>query len=100
MVIDWENVGSGSPAADVARSIYLIRDAAMAGVPAPLAIAIGAIRAIVARAYLAGYRSVQALDTAEIDAWRLPILATRLAEGIDEERAMLTREIDASLGKS
>lgn len=97
IVIDWENVRSGSPAADVARSIYLIRDAAMAGLPAPVAMIVGALRAVVARAYLAGYSSVGALDMAAVDAWRLAILATRLAEGIAAERAALTAEIERSL---
>jgi len=97
IVIDWENVRSGSPAADVARSIYLIRDAAMAGLPAPIAMAVGALRAVVARAYLGGYRSVGGLDMAEVDAWRLPILASRMAEGIAEERMTLTAEIERSL---
>lgn len=98
-VIDWENVRSGSPAADVARSIFLIRDAAMLErLPGPIAAIAGTVRGVFLRSYLAGYRSVQRLDPAEIDAWRLPILAARLAEGIVEERTILLDEIERAVG--
>lgn len=94
VVIDWENVRAGSPAADVARTIFLNRDSAMLDdVPAPLAAAARLVRSIFCRAYLDGYRAVRPLDAAEVAAWRLPILAARLAEGIEAERPMLTREL-------
>jgi Ser/Thr protein kinase RdoA (MazF antagonist) len=95
VVIDWENVRAGNPAADVARSVFLLGDSAMPdSLPGPMATLAGAIRRAVTRAYLAGYRSVRPLDSAELTAWRLPILAARLAEGIAEERLPLTAAVE------
>jgi len=95
VVIDWENVRAGSPVADVARTMFLLGDSVMPdSLPGPMATLAGAIRRAVTRAYLAGYRSVRPLDSAELTAWRLPIVAARLAEGIAEERLPLTAAIE------
>jgi Ser/Thr protein kinase RdoA (MazF antagonist) len=100
-VIDWENVRSGNPAADVARSIFLIRDAAsLDELPAAIAAVAAIVRRAFLRGYLAGYRAVRPLDAREVEEWRLPILAARLAEGIVEEQPMVSREIDAALRTS
>ena len=97
VIIDWENATSGNPAADVARSLFLVAEASTSrddGVLAPIA---PSIRGRFARTYLAAYRRERALDVVEVAAWRLPIMAARLAEAIVEEREGLLREIDAEL---
>ena len=98
IVIDWDNARTGSPAADVARSIYLLRDAAMLDAsPSVTGRAVQWIRGRFCRVYLAAYDARRRLDRAEVAAWRLPVLVARLAEGIEAERtailAAVTREM-------
>lgn len=97
-VIDWLTAGSGPPAADVARTLFLIRD----GRSPPAASAlrrrlIGLLRDRFSTGYLAGYRRRRALDLEEVAAWRLPILVARLDEGIEDERAHVRALIDDEL---
>jgi len=47
--------------------------------------------------YLTAYRRHRPVDIEELEAWRLPILAARLAEGIEAENDMLLTRIDADL---
>ena len=98
VVIDWGNAQRGNPIADVARSIYLMRDTPMHE-PRILRPFVRALRRWFVAGYLARYRELRALDATELRAWRLPILAARMAEGIDDERATLhaaiTRELAA-----
>lgn len=90
VVIDWENARSGNPAGDVARSLYLFRDSPLGDPSNAIArVALGFLRRRFARLYLARYRELRPLDDGELRAWRLPILAARMAEGIDEERSFL-----------
>jgi aminoglycoside phosphotransferase (APT) family kinase protein len=95
VIIDWENATAGNPAADMARALYLTRDAPLLGTPSrALNVAISwARRRFIAR-YLARYGQLRAIDAAEVAAWRLPILAARVAEGIALERPLLRELID------
>jgi len=100
VVIDWLTARCGSPAGDVARSVFLMRDAAMIDSTPRLArIAIQAVRGRFCRVYLATYRSLRAIDPEEIRAWRLPTLAARLAEGITAERPALVAEIEREVAR-
>lgn len=92
VIIDWGNTRRGSPAADVARSVYLMRETPMHE-PRILRPVVAALRGSFVAAYLARYRELRPLDQAEVRAWRLPVLAARMAEGIDEERARLRAAI-------
>jgi Ser/Thr protein kinase RdoA (MazF antagonist) len=92
VVIDWGNACRGNPVADVARSMYLMRDTPMRE-PGFLTPFVKALRGWFVTAYLAGYREIRPLDAAELLAWRLPILVARLAEGINEERDRLRSAI-------
>ncbi len=95
VVIDWDNASCGSPAADVARSVFLIRDASMLNsVRGAERLLVEAVRGRFRRVYLATYERLRPLDRGELRAWRLPILAGRLAEGIEPEREALRREIE------
>ncbi|HEY2916634.1 MAG TPA: phosphotransferase [Candidatus Limnocylindrales bacterium] len=100
-VIDWDNARRGSPEADVARSLYLLIDTPMGlpGHPVLARIARFARQRFAARA-LVSYRSRRPLDLALVAAWRLPILAARLAEGIELERAYLVGEIEAAVASA
>jgi aminoglycoside phosphotransferase (APT) family kinase protein len=98
VVIDWMTATSGSPAGDVARSLFLLRESA---VPVHMPRIQRALTALVRRrfcgVYLGRYRRLRAIDQREVMAWRLPILAARLAEGIEAERVRLQGEIRREL---
>ena len=88
----------GNPAGDVARTVLLLRDS---GVPSHMPAAertlVALLRKRLSSVYLQRYRRLRALDLRELAAWRLPILAARLAEEIEAERpalqAMIRREL-------
>ncbi len=91
VVIDWMTATCGSPAADVARTLFLVRDS---GVPSYLSPAqrllVTLARRRFASVYLRQYVDRRRLDPDELRAWRLPVVAARLSEGIDEETPRLT----------
>ncbi|MDQ3706529.1 MAG: phosphotransferase [Chloroflexota bacterium] len=87
--IDWENASLGSPAADVARSALLLETAHfyLAGAPEYTALVEGINR--FRQLYLQAYCSLTGADPDLIDAWRVPMSAHRLHEGIAQEEAYL-----------
>lgn len=98
-VIDWLTAGSGPPAADVARTLFLVRDGRIPPEASPLRRRlIGLLRHRFSDGYLAGYRRRRSLDPDEVAAWRLPILVARLDEGIEDERAHVRALIEGELG--
>jgi aminoglycoside phosphotransferase (APT) family kinase protein len=92
LVIDWDAIYSGPAAFEVARTLFLLEEAAYVE-----GAAIAAIRRRAAAAFLDGYVALRPIDPAEVRAWRLPVLAARLAEGIVEERAYLLAQIEQAL---
>jgi aminoglycoside phosphotransferase (APT) family kinase protein len=87
VVIDWVTATCGDPAGDVARTLFLLRLARTpADVPRATRGLIALARRRFAGAYLRRYQRLRHLDDRDVAAWRLPILAARLGEGIDEER--------------
>ncbi len=93
VVIDWVTATRGDPAADVARTVFLLRDSAgLDEVPAATRSAIASARHRFTEAYLDAYR-----PPLSVAAWRLPILAARLAERIEAERPMLLAGIAMEL---
>jgi aminoglycoside phosphotransferase (APT) family kinase protein len=98
VVIDWLTAASGPPAADVARTLFLLRDAALDGVAGPLErVAIGLVRRRFARRYLDRYRELTGLREVEVQEWRLPILVARVAEGVPSEAQALRDAVTAEL---
>jgi aminoglycoside phosphotransferase (APT) family kinase protein len=86
VIIDWTNATRGSPEADFARTMMMLR----LGEPppgAPLLIRVGAgfARSFMIRAYEATYRKAFTVDEPLYNAWRLPVAVARIAEGIPEE---------------
>ena len=97
-IIDWLTAASGPAAADVARTLLLLRDTPLPRGMAPARRAtVTMLRYVFARTYLAAYRRARPVDPHELTRWRLPILVARLDEGIAEERVLLTRLIAAEL---
>ncbi|MBC8076170.1 MAG: aminoglycoside phosphotransferase family protein, partial [Chloroflexales bacterium] len=91
VVIDWENATSGDPAADVARTLLLLRYAHFSQSRGVARAAMRAAVALFGVAYLQHYRRLTGVSPAQIAAWQLPVAAVRLSEGVaaEEERALL-----------
>lgn len=90
MIIDWTNVARGEPAADVARTLLLLRLGELPpGQPQPLRLMAAAGRRMLGALYLRSYRRLRALRTAEMESWMVPVTAARLGEGIPQETPRL-----------
>lgn len=95
VVIDWGDASRGDPAADVARTLLLLR----LGEPPPTMsktmralTAVG--RGILTRRYLADYRRTAAEEPARLQDWLFVRVAARFAEGLDVEYPRLLRLLD------
>jgi len=101
VVIDWMTARSGPAEADVARTLFLLAGSNVPGTyPRIQRAVIGAVRRRFASVYLSAYRRLRRVDIEQLKAWRLPVLAARLAEGIDAETDMLLAQMDAELGRA
>ncbi len=94
VIIDWSNAMRGSPEADFARTMMMLR----LGEPppgAPWLVRFGArfARALMIRTYNGAYRKNIAVEDGLFRAWQLPVAVSRLSEGIAEEREKLHRFI-------
>jgi aminoglycoside phosphotransferase (APT) family kinase protein len=103
VVIDWTNVTRGEPAADVARSLMMLR----LGAPPPgtsLLLRGMALfgRSLLISLYLRSYRRARPLDMEAVRRWGIPVAAARPAEGIEEEVPALLRflEKEAARGQA
>ena len=96
--IDWIDASCGPPAADVARTLFLLRDGHLPRVlPLWRRVRIMLLRRRFVAGYLGAYRRRRPLDLDEVRAWRLPILVARLDEDIGPERDHLRRLIGEEL---
>ncbi|HKP51695.1 MAG TPA: aminoglycoside phosphotransferase family protein [Chloroflexia bacterium] len=89
VVIDWIDATRGNPLADVARTSLLL---ATAHLHLPSSISSIAARLLITtlrNLYLTHYLRATRTSRAQIEAWRLPVTAARLEEGIAEEEAWL-----------
>ncbi|HEV2239257.1 MAG TPA: aminoglycoside phosphotransferase family protein [Ktedonobacterales bacterium] len=92
-VIDWENATIGDPAADVARTLLLVRSSE-ASIPSRAGRLVRrTLGALLIALYLRAYGRKRPLDRARLAAWELPITAARLNEGIAEERGYLLARV-------
>jgi uncharacterized protein (TIGR02172 family) len=89
VAIDWENASLGNPLADVARTSLLLETAHFYLPHTPdypsIVEAVGLFRQL----YLQAYCTLTGADFDLISAWRVPLAAARLHEGIDEEEMYL-----------
>ncbi len=95
VILDWLTAAAGCPAADAARTLMLIKDAAVPGnIPGFIRILINLGRRRLADAYLNYYRELSGITEDEINQWRLPMIAARLTEWIpDIEKDRYLKEI-------
>lgn len=100
-VIDWLTASSGPPAADVARTLFLLRDSRIPReLPILRRVRISLLRRQFVAGYLNAYRRHRPLDLGEVGAWRLPTLVARLDEDIEPEREHLRVLIRAEMARA
>ncbi len=93
VVLDWTDASCGHPLADVARTSMIMTMAAVPpDMPGRHLIQFG--RRLWHFLYLRRYCQLRGVSVKQINAWRLPVLAARLSEGIPEEEASLLKALD------
>jgi aminoglycoside phosphotransferase (APT) family kinase protein len=99
VALDWVTAVRGVPAADVARTLLILRDAVLPDdLPRSKAVAFELLRRLLAWAYLRRYRALTGLGPAELRPWRLPLIVARLRENVPAaERARFLAEAEAAL---
>jgi aminoglycoside phosphotransferase (APT) family kinase protein len=93
VAIDWVDATCGPPEPDLVRTLWLLSPAAV-----PPEMRRPGLRFIVDRArhrYQAAYEAITGLDRTLLAPWRLPVLAARLAEGIEHEEEALIAAVRA-----
>jgi aminoglycoside phosphotransferase (APT) family kinase protein len=94
VVIDWTNASTGDPAADVARTLMLLRLGELPpGSPRLLMLLAKVARGILIGRYLSAYRRSRPLDDTLVQRWMLAVAVHRLSEDISEERERLLKFI-------
>ncbi|MCB2224122.1 MAG: phosphotransferase [Actinobacteria bacterium] len=92
VVIDWIDATCGDPAADIARTLWLLSPEVIP--PAGMGRRAARMLAEAARtAYLGTILPAAGRTRTDVAAWRLPVLAGRLSEGIAHEQQALVREV-------
>lgn len=92
IVIDWGEASRGAVAADIARTLLLLTPESAADVvPDPEGVA--AHVAQFATAYTTRCLQETSTTVADLAAWRLPVVAARLSEGIPEQTTSLQTEV-------
>ena len=92
-IIDWNNATAGNPNGDVAWTLLLFTYATPADIYWPLSVIIGSLQRAFRAAYLSRYLEVTRALKRDIDVWRVPITAVRLADGIAAERSALLQAV-------
>ncbi|HWT76541.1 MAG TPA: aminoglycoside phosphotransferase family protein [Mobilitalea sp.] len=96
VILDWMTATSGEPAADVARTMMLLKDGTLPDkMPAFIKLVITLVRRRMANTYLKQYLQLSGLSKEDILNWRVPIMAARLTEWVsDSEKNYLVNEIN------
>jgi uncharacterized protein (TIGR02172 family) len=96
VILDWMTAVAGEPAADVARTLLLLADAAIPEkTPALIKLFIKIVRRRMANIYLKQYLKLSGISKDEVFGWRVPIMAARLLEWVSEsEKSFLLKEIN------
>jgi Ser/Thr protein kinase RdoA (MazF antagonist) len=97
VIIDWGDASRGAPAADVARTLLLLRMGALPpDTPAPMRALTAVGRGMLAWRYLADYRHHAAEKPALLDDWLFVRAAARFNEEIEVEYPRLLKLLDDS----
>ncbi len=96
--IDWTNACSGNAAADVARSVLMLRSPYIPPeIPALLAVMATDLKRSMLDAYLKEYLKLSPMRFDEIEQFMVPVAAARIQEGIPGEREWLLDLVDEGL---
>lgn len=100
-IIDWMTAAKGSPAADVAATLYLLNEGEMIpGLSKAAAAVLEMIRKTICSKYYAIYKKKTGMPDSEVAQWRLPFLIFRLSIwNIDSEVNALQQKIRDELRK-
>lgn len=99
-LIDWFDATAGCPAADLARTVLLLRYARLAAGPQARRAAFDGLRARFVDVFLQCYREIlpEPAQAQALARWMPPVAAARIAEPISgQERSVLLRMIDTLL---
>ncbi len=91
-VIDWVDAARGVPSADVARTLWLLSPATVSDNVPNRRLAL-TLQSMFRKSYAKHIARTMRINTRVIDAWRLPVVAARLAEGIVHEDVALHAEV-------
>ncbi|MEC0239291.1 aminoglycoside phosphotransferase family protein [Paenibacillus dokdonensis] len=96
-IIDWMTAMSGSPAADVARTLLLLRTGTLPEeLPPPVQELFARIREQLTVEYLQEYMKLTDISHEQVERWMVPIAAARLVEWIPpQEKEQLLKLIRA-----
>ena len=96
-VIDWPAATRGTPTADVARTLLLLRQSdPVPGTPSPARAVIAGGRSLFAGVFLRSYRTASPEPLRDLDAWTVVHAAARVSEGLPSERPRLLRIVEAA----
>ena len=98
-VIDWNNATSGNPNGDAAWTLAILRYSTPDKVAWPLRVILGAVQQTFCDAYFSRYLNAAYAWKRDIDAWRLPCAAVRLADGIAAERETLLHVVRGGMAE-
>lgn len=101
VIIDWMTANQGNPLADVARSSYLLTQAALPpGTNSIMKLLIQVLRRLFHFFYLRSYGKLRPFSRQQLQEWRGVIAAARLNEEIVQEEARLIAIVEASLSSN
>lgn len=95
VIIDWGDASRGAPAADVARTLLLLRMGELpphTSTPMRALTAIG--RGLLTRRYLAVYGRTATTDLSQLDDWMFVRAAARFSEGLESEYPRLLQLLE------
>lgn len=100
VIIDWTGAGSGSPEADFARTIMILRlGEPPPGLPFFVRFLALFARSLIIRTINRTYRRNITVDEDLFRAWQLPVAVARLGDNIAEEREKLYEHISELLAR-
>lgn len=91
-VVDWIDAARGSPSADVARTLWLLSPATVSESVPNRRVAL-TLQSMFRKSYVKHVTRAMRINRRVIDAWRLPVVAARLAEGVVNEDVALHAEV-------
>lgn len=92
VVIDWNNASLGHPLADAARTSIMLGAARISG-KGPANWALNMFRRLFHDEYVRHYLSLTGFSRQELNLWKVPVAAARLAENVPGEKTYLTAVI-------